>query len=484
MLQRPDQRCAEVTCGARGAIAYDPPMPTRVGWWVAVPVGLVGGILVAFPAAVSAATSGSSAGTTSAAIGPSPAVDEWVWITLGEDAFASAERVVAQVPPFALLERLGEERGVVLTRLSNAAIPLLAERIHEELRRCGGFVVHASRAEADAEMARLAAPERAPEALPFAIDRPDWVVPLATAVDESQILATITALSTNFTNRYHLHPSGTASAHWIRDLWAGYAAARPEVTVALYNHGATTPQPSVILTVPGTTLAGEIVVLGAHQDSTRSGCMIQSTPACVAPGADDDASGIATLSEVIRVVLDSSFQPQRTVQFMAYAAEEVGLLGSGQIAQAYFDASANVVAVLQQDMTGFHGSAEDIALITDNTNAELNAFVGDLLSTYQPQLLWTTTACGYACSDHARWHQKGYRAAFAFEARMGQHNVQLHTVNDTVATLGGSAAHAAKFARLAVAFAVEASLDLVPGIFADDFESGDSSAWTMTASEP
>lgn len=458
-------------------------MPTRVGWWVAVLVGLVGGILVALPAAVSAATSGSSAGTTSGAAGPSPAVGEWVWITLGEDAFASAERVMAQVPPFALLERVGEERGVVLTRLPNAAIPLLAERIHEELRRCGGFVVHASRAEADAEMARLAAPERAPEALPFAIDRPDWVVPLATAVDESQILATITALSTNFTNRYHLHPSGTASAHWIRDLWAGYAAARPEVTVALWEHPvAVTPQPSVVLTIPGTTLPDEVVILGGHQDSTRSGC--STNPACVAPGADDDASGIATLSEVIRVVLDSSFQPQRTVQFMAYAAEEVGLRGSGAIAQAYLDAGSQVVAVFQQDMTGYKGSAEDIALISDFTDPELNAFTGGLLSAYQPELLWTTTACNYGCSDHASWNTRGFRASFAFESRFGQHNGAIHGANDTVATLGGSAAHAAKFARLAVAFAVEASLDLVPGIFADDFESGDSSAWTMTASEP
>src|SRR5690606_7435874 len=98
------------------------------------------------------------------------------------------------------------------------------------------------------------------------------------------------------------------------------------VTVEFFQHPGITPQPSVILTIPGSTLPDEIVILGGHQDSTRSGC--SSNANCVAPGADDDASGIAVLTEVIRVALANDFAPQRTVQFMAYAAEEVGLVGS------------------------------------------------------------------------------------------------------------------------------------------------------------
>ena len=105
------------------------------------------------------------------------------------------------------------------------------------------------------------------------------------------------------------------AANWIRGLWAGYAASRPEVTVELFSHGGITPQPSIILTLPGTTLAGEVVILGGHQDSIRSGC--SSLPGCIAPGADDDASGIATLSEVIRVAMAADFRPQRTVHFIA-----------------------------------------------------------------------------------------------------------------------------------------------------------------------
>ncbi|HSM15167.1 MAG TPA: M20/M25/M40 family metallo-hydrolase, partial [Thermoanaerobaculia bacterium] len=350
--------------------------------------------------------------------------------------------------------------GVVLTRIPRAAIDALAAIAHEELRTCGGFVKHESLEEAAAAMARLRAPREAPAALPFTIDQPALVNALAAQVSEANLLATMTALSTNFPNRYHLHHPIHLSANWIRDQWLGYAAGRPDVTVELFSHGGITPQPSVILTIPGSTLASQYVVLGGHQDSTRSGCSTNSS--CVAPGADDDASGIAVLSEAIRIALANGFQPQRTVQFMAYAAEEVGLDGSDHIAQTYQSQGRNVVAVLQQDMTGYEGSVQDIYLYTSHTDPELNAFFADLITTYQPGLGWANSACPYACSDHASWSSRGYRASFAFEAAYGQHNPQIHGGNDTVATLGNSAAHAAKFARLAVAFMVEAAIDGQP----------------------
>jgi leucyl aminopeptidase len=312
------------------------------------------------------------------------------------------------------------------------------------------------------------------------------VAPLLPQVSEAQILASVTALSTGFPNRYHAHAATHESHLWIRDTWAGYAVDRPDATVELYTHGALTPQPSVILTLPGSTLPEQVVVLGGHQDSIRSGCSISTNPDCVAPGADDDASGIATISEVIRVALANGFVPHRTVKFIAYAAEEVGLIGSRNLAQAFQAAGVDVVAALQQDMTGYSDSPTyDLALITDAayTDPSLNAFLGDLLDTYLPELAWTTSTCGYACSDHAAWAERGYPAAFAFEAPFGDHSPVIHSVNDTLASLGGSAAHAANLTRLAVAFLVESSIDFQAEIFADDFASGDTSAWSSTGTE-
>lgn len=426
---------------------------------------------------------GASAVRPAAAVSPQP---EPAWITIGEDAFAVATDVFSS-PALAALPRIAEASGVVLTRIPETGIEALSVRIHEELRRCAGFVRHESLADGLETIERLRSPRLESGGLPFAIDTPDLVLALMPQVSEAEILASVTALSTGFPNRYHAHAATHESHLWIRDTWESYAANRPEVTVELYSHGALTPQPSVILTIPGTTVPGEVIVIGGHQDSIRSGCSISTNPDCVAPGADDDATGIATISEVIRIALAGGFAPQRTVKFIAYAAEEVGLVGSRNIAQAFQTAGVDVVAALQQDMTGYSDNPTyDLALITDPayTDSSLNAFLGDLLTTYLPELVWTTTTCGYACSDHAAWAERGYPAAFSFEAPFGDHSPVIHSSNDTVASLGGSAAHAANLTRLAVAFLVETSSDFQADIFADGFESGDMSAWTSTGTEP
>ena len=106
-------------------------------------------------------------------------------------------------------------------------------------------------------------------------------------LDKTNILNTISHLSTNYTNRYYQYTSGQQSAQWIRDLWAGYAGSRSDVTVTTYNHGSYV-QPSVILEISGNSLSSEVVVLGGHLDSIKSGGMTTST---VAPGADDAGKG-------------------------------------------------------------------------------------------------------------------------------------------------------------------------------------------------
>ena len=63
---------------------------------------------------------------------------------------------------------------------------------------------------------------------------------------------------------------------------------------------------------------------------------------------------------------------------------------------------------------------------------------------------------------------------------MGESDPWIHTSNDTLVNLDHSAAHAAKFARLAAAFLVEAAVDGPVLPFADGFESGDTSAWNPT----
>ncbi|TMQ05497.1 MAG: M20/M25/M40 family metallo-hydrolase, partial [Deltaproteobacteria bacterium] len=341
--------------------------------------------------------------------------------------------------------------GVALLFLPDRGLRTLAEQIHARFDRCGGFMVHDSLEEAsDAyeAAAEAASGARAADARPgpgYTIDHGASVRAVLPALDRARIRDTIRELSA-MPNRYYRSSSGAAASIWLRDRWRSFTN-RADVTVELFETGY--PQKSVILTIPGRARASEVVVIGGHLDSISLGGATGN-----APGADDDASGIATLTEVARVLLASDYRPARTIQFIAYAAEEVGLRGSLQIANDYRRRHIDVVGALQLDMTNYRGSDKDIWLMKDFTSAAQNGFLGRLIDTYVGAT-WGYDACGYACSDHAAWHRTGVPASLPFEARMREANRAIHTRQDTLETSGPDAAHAVAFARLAAAYAIE-----------------------------
>jgi leucyl aminopeptidase len=64
-------------------------------------------------------------------------------------------------------------------------------------------------------------------------------------------------------------------------------------------------------------------------------------------------SGVTTLVEVLRVLLNSNFVPTKVIEFHFYSAEEIGLRGSQKVAQLYSDQDVDVLAMFQADMTGY-----------------------------------------------------------------------------------------------------------------------------------
>jgi leucyl aminopeptidase len=233
------------------------------------------------------------------------------------------------------------------------------------------------------------------------------------------------------------------------------AAGRSDITVEQFTHAAWA-QKSVILTMKGTDNADEVVVLGGHLDSISNQGSGESMRA---PGADDDASGIASMTEVLRVMVAGGYKPRRTLKLMGYAAEEVGLRGSQDIAKSFKAANTNVVGVMQLDMTNYKGSDKDIYLYTDYTDNAQNQFVANLLTSYLPSIKIGYDKCGYACSDHASWNAQGYFASMPFESSFTQDNPYIHTANDTYANSGNQAQHALKFSKMALAFMVELGSD-------------------------
>lgn len=390
------------------------------------------------------------------------------YITVGDDARAVLRNVAPQAVTHSsrqiaitVPERRGSrtlvrgQEGVHVVELDDAVLPALSLAVHAELHRCGGFIQHDSLAEALAVLHRLQGEATPDVAAPsYTLDDAAQVNALLPQMQASHILSTIQSLS-DFQNRMYNSSHGVAASTWLFNTWKALATGRSDVKVTQVRHTGW-PQKSVSLVIQGTgPNAAETVVLGGHLDSISSG----SPETLRAPGADDDASGIASLTEVIRVLMAGNFRPTRTVEFIAYAAEEVGLRGSQQIATKYKRQGKPVVGVLQLDMTAFQGDPTDLWIYTDYTNTAQNNFVASLAATYLPTLTVGYDRCGYGCSDHASWTGKGYAASFPFEASFAHDNKAIHTPSDTIATFGSQANHALKFSQLALAFAVELGTD-------------------------
>lgn len=382
--------------------------------------------------------------TLSAATMAAPAQKQWLTVD---------NQILAKIRPKLnkSVQTLHTAEGASVVQLSALEVEQLSQLIHHDLHRCGGFIQHESLEEAKNALTQQGDIHFAKNAIfsDYSIDQASTVRPMVDMVAEPSIRSMIDKL-TAFNTRYYKSETGVKSSEFIRDTWASLAKKRNDVKVELYKHK-NWPQASIIMTITGSERPDEVVIVGGHADSIAG----MFGGGGRAPGADDNASGIATITETIRILMASDFKPKRTVQFMGYAAEEVGLLGSKEIAASYKSKSTKVLGVMQLDMTLKHGTADkDIVMMSDFTNQAQNEFLGRLIDEYV-KVPWGYSKCGYGCSDHASWTANGYPASIPFESTMDDINRAIHTAKDTVESAGGDAKHATKFAKLATAFVVE-----------------------------
>lgn len=111
--------------------------------------------------------------------------------------------------------------------------------------------------------------------------------------------------------------------------------------------------------------------------------------------------------EALRVLANARFAPQNTLEFHFYAGEEGGLLGSQDIFRSYRSAGASVLAMLNQDMTGYSPGGRAV-VFQDFVDASLSAYV-TLVARQFTGATPGTSRCGYGCSDHASARSAGFR---------------------------------------------------------------------------
>ncbi len=111
---------------------------------------------------------------------------------------------------------------------------------------------------------------------------------------------------------------------------------------------------NVVATLKGTDADDDrIFIISGHLDNMRSNVMDGTGDA---PGANDDASGVAAVMECARIMSKHSFPA--TVIFVAVSGEEQGLLGANFMAEKAKKQNWNIEAVLNNDIMGSNNSNE------------------------------------------------------------------------------------------------------------------------------
>ena len=169
---------------------------------------------------------------------------------------------------------------------------------------------------------------------------------------------------------------------------------------------------NVIGILPGQgEMADEYVVFGAHYDHLGKvpphmmpGIGQENEPdAEIHNGADDNASGTAGVLELAHVYAGET-TPKRTLVFMTFAAEELGLLGSEHWVNHPTIPLKNVIAMINLDMIGRLREDEGLQVYGTKTAKEFE----DLIARHSSQVDFKvgTVGTGFGGSDHMPFYQK------------------------------------------------------------------------------
>ncbi len=215
--------------------------------------------------------------------------------------------------------------------------------------------------------------------------------------------------------------------------------------------------------LPGQT--DDYVIIGAHYDHLGRGNFDSLAPSQIGqihPGADDNASGSAGVLELARMLAPQRGQLKRSILFMNFAGEELGLLGSAEWVKESTRPLNKAVAMINMDMIG-RIQNDKVYIGGVGTGSTFKAILEEAQK--QEPFKIEYSAGGYASSDHTSFVTKKIPVLFFFS---GLHS-DYHKPSDTADKI-----NAASAARL---------LDLVENVVVQLADAPDRPAFQVVAEE-
>jgi len=236
----------------------------------------------------------------------------------------------------------------------------------------------------------------------------------------------------DFQTRFLLTPNRFSAADWIENRFHQIGIVDVErdsfMCHTTYMVDTTTLQVNIIATIHGTTRPDEIYIIGGHYDSFAYG-----SPFTNAPGADDNASGSSAALEFARALVESGYQPEATIKFITFAAEELMLFGDAgceHYAQEAKNDSMNIQLMINCDMISHTNNT------VEESSVRINYYSGflpirDLAMNATEQFSIITPLSGSInqYSDSYPFYEEGFAAVYFEEDDFSPY---YHTIDDII----------------------------------------------------
>jgi Zn-dependent M28 family amino/carboxypeptidase len=195
---------------------------------------------------------------------------------------------------------------------------------------------------------------------------------------------------------------------------------------------------NVLAAIPGSdpVLQNEWVIIGAHYDHLGLGDRNSLSPSLVGQihhGADDNASGTSGVLELARLAAKNKPQWKRSVLFITFAGEELGLLGSSHFVNHPTFPLKNVTGMINMDMVG-RVNNDRLFVGGVGTSPSFKPWLEEFNQPVHLQLDYSDS--GYGASDHMSFNAKKIPVLFFFS---GLHT-DYHKPSDTYDKINSNAA--------------------------------------------
>ncbi len=203
-------------------------------------------------------------------------------------------------------------------------------------------------------------------------------------------------------------------------------------------YGSGQAAPNVIGIQRGTVYPNTYVVCGSHFDS------FSYSGNC--PGADDNATGVASVLESARIMTQYEFE--YSIIYCAYGCEEMGLYGSEAYASRCQQQGMDIIGYFNNDMNGYlYGDTIHIDCIYPNSVAQIGDYYMNVADTYFPEMQVRHVILLGGDSDHTSFNQHGYMGIYPFED-VDHYSPYIHTSDDLIGNSVNSFAMSQRYCQM------------------------------------